>query len=125
MMTADYMTATDRNALLEDFTAELVSAAYPIALQHGKTGSWVDLELDLWRSLAGAVQKWHHEHSRRQADLITIDAAAWRRRYPRADLALLANSAPTLFQEPSDPASFGSHAPPIRSHLNFENRDNL
>jgi hypothetical protein len=51
-------TARDRDALLETFAAELASAAYPVALRHGTRGSWVDLELDLWRALAETVRKW-------------------------------------------------------------------
>ena len=34
---------------LETFVAELTAAAYPIALRHGGTDKWLDLELDLWR----------------------------------------------------------------------------
>ena len=47
--------------LLANFAAELTNAAYPIALRHGIEGSWVDLELDLWRVLAETVKKWEAE----------------------------------------------------------------
>ena len=46
------------DSLLEDFAAELTSAAYPLALRHGTAGMWVDLELDLWKALADTVKKW-------------------------------------------------------------------
>jgi hypothetical protein len=36
---------------LEAFAAELTSAAYTIASRHGIAGSWLDLELALWRVL--------------------------------------------------------------------------
>jgi predicted lysophospholipase L1 biosynthesis ABC-type transport system permease subunit len=40
---------------LETLAAELTDAAYPIDLRHGIAGSWVDLELDLWRVLNTTV----------------------------------------------------------------------
>ena len=52
------MTARDRDASLETFAAELTNAAYAIALRHRTGGSWVDLELALWRVLAETVIKW-------------------------------------------------------------------
>jgi hypothetical protein len=60
------MNANDRPAgewdtLLETFAAELTNAAYPVALLHRMGGSWVDLELDLWRVLAEMVKKWRQE----------------------------------------------------------------
>ena len=39
------------------FVAKLTDAAYTVALQHGVSGSWIDLELDLWRVLTEAVEK--------------------------------------------------------------------
>ncbi len=48
--------AHDFDTLLADFAAELTSAAYPVALQHGMPDSWLDLELDLWRALAKTVE---------------------------------------------------------------------
>jgi len=39
------------------FTATLAAAAYAVALRHGVSGSWIDLQLDLWRVLTEAVEK--------------------------------------------------------------------
>jgi hypothetical protein len=47
----------DRDALLDNFAAVLTRAAYYVALRHGTTGTWLDLELDLWRALADTVQQ--------------------------------------------------------------------
>jgi hypothetical protein len=44
-------------ASLASFTAELTDAAYTAALRHGVTGSWIDLQLDLWRVLTEAVER--------------------------------------------------------------------
>jgi hypothetical protein len=43
---------------LDGLVAQLTEAAYPVALRHGERGSWVDLELDLWRALGQAMQEW-------------------------------------------------------------------
>ncbi len=43
---------------LDTLVAQLTEAAYPVALRHGENGSWVDLELDLWRALGQAVHEW-------------------------------------------------------------------
>lgn len=39
----------------ESFLAHLTEAAYGVALKHGIKGSFVDLELDLWRELRRVV----------------------------------------------------------------------
>jgi hypothetical protein len=52
------MTSCDWDTLLVAFAAELTNAAYRVALQHGIAGSWVDLELDLWKVMAERVQEW-------------------------------------------------------------------
>jgi hypothetical protein len=46
---------------LENFAAELTTAAYSIALRHGITGSWIEVELPLWRTLSHALKKWAQE----------------------------------------------------------------
>jgi hypothetical protein len=51
-------TQPDRNALLESFAAELTLAAYCVALRTRTRGTWLDLELDLWRALADTVKTW-------------------------------------------------------------------
>jgi hypothetical protein len=50
--------ACNQDARLENLAAKLTSAVYPIALRHGVGGSWLDMELGLWRALAAAVKKW-------------------------------------------------------------------
>jgi hypothetical protein len=46
---------------LDNFAAELTRAAYGVALRHGTAGTWLDLELDLWRALADTVKQWGRE----------------------------------------------------------------
>jgi hypothetical protein len=55
---SNVLSAVDRNISLESFAAELTSAAYPVALRHGSNGSWLDLELALWKALAETVKNW-------------------------------------------------------------------
>ncbi len=47
-----------RDALLENFAAELTRAAYCVALQARTEGSWLDLELGLWRALTDKIRTW-------------------------------------------------------------------
>jgi hypothetical protein len=44
-----------RNAVLETLAAEFTFAAYRVALRTSAEGTWLDLELDLWRALADTV----------------------------------------------------------------------
>jgi hypothetical protein len=60
-MNANSRTVGERDALLETFAAGLTRAAYSVALRHGKGGTWVDLQLDLWRALTETVKKWGWE----------------------------------------------------------------
>ena len=48
-------TANNRDMLLENFAAELTSAAYFVALRQGMAGSWINVELGLWKALAGGA----------------------------------------------------------------------
>ena len=48
----------DRGNRLENYAAQLTRAVYPLALLHGLEGSWIKLELGLWKALAKTVQKW-------------------------------------------------------------------
>ena len=57
-MNPDANTPVNRDALLEAFAAELTLAAYRVALQKRKQGTWLDLELDLWKVLAAMVKTW-------------------------------------------------------------------
>jgi hypothetical protein len=63
-MNRDFQTPVNRDALLESFAAELTLAAYRVALRTRTQGTWLDLELDLWRALADTVKTWGKELSR-------------------------------------------------------------
>ena len=43
---------------LERLAAAVTSTAYAVALRHGAGGSWVDLELGLWKALTRTVREW-------------------------------------------------------------------
>jgi hypothetical protein len=60
-MQADDITPRRRDAFDESLTAELTSAAYAVALRHGEGGSWIELELELWRVLGDVVKKRQHD----------------------------------------------------------------
>jgi hypothetical protein len=47
----------EQEACLDNLAAELTTAVYPVALRHGIGGSWVDLELDLWKALSETVRQ--------------------------------------------------------------------
>jgi hypothetical protein len=57
-MNRDVETRVDRDAELESLAAELTLAAYRVALRTRTGGTWLDLELDLWRALADTVETW-------------------------------------------------------------------
>ena len=58
----DIETPVNRDALLETFAAELTLAAYHVALRTRTQGTWLDLELGLWRALAEKVKTWGQEN---------------------------------------------------------------
>jgi hypothetical protein len=60
-MTDSQGAVCDRDSRFENFAAELTVAAYPLALRHGIRGSWIKLELGLWRALAETVKTWARE----------------------------------------------------------------
>jgi hypothetical protein len=51
----------NRDALLEAFAAELTLAAYRVAFQSRTQGTWLELELELWRALVEKVKAWGQE----------------------------------------------------------------
>ena len=61
MTTRNTQLDNNRDALLEAFAAEITLAAYRVALQTGTQGTWLDLQLDLWRTLADRVKTWGRE----------------------------------------------------------------
>jgi hypothetical protein len=50
-------TANAGDNWLASITATLTDAAYAVALRHGVSGSWIDLQLELWRVLTEAVER--------------------------------------------------------------------
>jgi hypothetical protein len=62
-MNGDSKAAVNRDALIETFAAELTLAAYRVALRTSTQGTWLDLQLDLWRALADTVKTWDRELS--------------------------------------------------------------
>ena len=55
-MNGEFRNPVNRDALLETFAAELTHAAYHAALRTCRQGTWLDLELELWRALADTVK---------------------------------------------------------------------
>ena len=55
-MNEDFKTPVDQGDPLEALAAELTLAAYRAALRTRTGGTWLDLELDLWRALADTVK---------------------------------------------------------------------
>ena len=56
-MSGNHGDTYNRDTLLENFAAELTSAAYAVALRHGVEDKWLDLELELWAALKETVKK--------------------------------------------------------------------
>ena len=50
--------ARERDRALDRLAAALTDIAYTVALRHAVAGSWIDLELGLWKALAGTVREW-------------------------------------------------------------------
>ena len=57
-MNDDLKTPVNRDAKFDSFAAELALAAYRVALRTRTQGTWLDLELDLWRALAATAKTW-------------------------------------------------------------------
>jgi hypothetical protein len=57
-MNREILTPVHRDALLETLAAELTLAACRVALRTRTAGTWLDLELDLWRTLADTARTW-------------------------------------------------------------------
>jgi len=66
--------APDRDVRLENFAAELTRAAYPLVLRRRPKGSWLEVELALWRALAETVERWCREPPAAPSD----EHDAWR-----------------------------------------------
>ena len=57
-MKRDFEIPANRDAVLEALAGELTLAAYRVALRARTAGTWLDLELDLWRTLVDTVKVW-------------------------------------------------------------------
>ena len=51
----------DAAPLLEALAAELTAAAYLVVLRHAIGDHWLDLELELWRTLTETVKNWDRQ----------------------------------------------------------------
>jgi hypothetical protein len=71
-------TAPELDARLDALAAELTSAVYPIALRHDTGGSWVDLELALWKALSETVRRWVREHPPADRPAVVPGPQRWR-----------------------------------------------
>jgi hypothetical protein len=60
-MNRDDKTPVNRDVLVETLAAELALAAYRVALRTRIEGTWLDLQLDLWRALADTTMTWERE----------------------------------------------------------------
>jgi hypothetical protein len=60
-MNGDFRAPVNRDALLEALAAELTLAAYRVALRTRTEGTWLELQLDLWRAMADTVETWGAE----------------------------------------------------------------
>jgi len=56
LMTTNTRTEHKRDPALENFAFELTQAVYPIVRRPRPKGSWLDLELNLWRVLDQTIQ---------------------------------------------------------------------
>ena len=63
-MNRDVKPRVDRDAPLESLAAELTLAAYRVTLRTRTGGTWLDLQLDLWRAMADTVETWGREWPR-------------------------------------------------------------
>jgi hypothetical protein len=72
MMIANATTGGDLDTAMEDFAAELAEAAYPIVLRNAPAENWLDLELELWRTLRKTVGKWAQDWP--QAGVILVSS---------------------------------------------------
>src|SRR5262245_6211581 len=56
-MPANRSSAEETGALLVTFAADLTDAAYSAALRHGIAGSWIDLQLEVWRAVGRTISE--------------------------------------------------------------------
>ena len=74
-MSDNHRTARDRATRIENFAAELTHAVYPLVLRRGLKGSWIKMELGLWRVVAEVLKKWDRQ---RPSAASAAELEAWR-----------------------------------------------
>jgi RNA:NAD 2'-phosphotransferase (TPT1/KptA family) len=60
-MNENHSPSWNRDALLENFAAEVTSAAYAVALRHDAEDKWLDLEIELWEALKETIKELRDE----------------------------------------------------------------
>jgi hypothetical protein len=63
-MLANRDAAICRDPRIEELAAKLTQAVYPLVLQQGTRGSWLDPQLGLWRTLVAALREWRFASER-------------------------------------------------------------
>jgi hypothetical protein len=63
-MIREFGAEVTRDKLLENLAAELALAAYSVALRTRTEGTWLELELDLWRAMAETIKTSESERAR-------------------------------------------------------------
>jgi hypothetical protein len=56
-MNATVTLARPMSLTLDNLAADLASAAYRVALERVAPGSWIDLELEIWRSVRETLRR--------------------------------------------------------------------
>ena len=68
-MAVETTSPVEREVSLECLAANLTEAAFPVALRHGVQGSWLDLRLELWKTMSETVNKTKRRVPQRQTML--------------------------------------------------------
>jgi hypothetical protein len=74
-MTLDNSAEIEAAHVLTSFAADLTDAAYSVVLRHGICGSWINLQLDVWRVLAASITQTPRPESRSPS---AAEFYAWR-----------------------------------------------
>ena len=56
-MSNSHFPTRNRDIQLENFAADLTDVAYQMALRHGASERWLELEVDLWGAMTEAIEK--------------------------------------------------------------------
>jgi hypothetical protein len=70
-----YANATSDDKLdpaMEEFAAELTEAAYPVLMRSAPVKNWLDMELELWRTMRQKVGQWAQDWP--QAGVVFVPA---------------------------------------------------